>query len=363
MSLAESRRSKGQEGARAPSVHTLLVEAYYRSEPAESFLFPDLRAFKRSGKRGGRTVTKWSRLRPMVPSELRSLCTANGVPYCTSGSKGTGDPITSAHNNLHTLVNGRRHVNKKTGKGQDPSPTIARLLAAPLTPAEAAELHARAVAHHRATTPPLSSSASQEIHVYTSPGGITGFDDTSASETESGTTMLGSETESTELGSDSGSTPPSTDAVVACPGCGGRFQAECEAARCAVRLFGANDNGSDELNLPWVFGANDNDSDGFAASPSDNPSDDVALEATSSNGWWPESPSVDSDLEDVADFLSGSESSPLSESQAEECSQPWGSAYAALAAVYSPSAAAVSGCVEDSLFGKCAVRMNHSHRT
>jgi hypothetical protein len=161
---------------------------------------------------------------------------------------------------------------------------------------------------------------------------------------------------------ESESTPPTIVPVV-CPGCGGKFQAECEAARCAVRLFGANDNGSDELNLPWVFGANDNDSDGFAASPSDNPSDDVALEATSSNGWWPESPSTDSDLEDVADFLSGSESSPSSESQAEECSQPWGSAYAALAAVYSPSAAAVSGCVEDSLFGKCAVRMNHSHRT
>ena len=167
-----SRRSKGQ-GARAPNVHTLLVEAYYRSQPAGSFLFPEPRAFSfTSGARQGRTATKMSRLRPMSPSELRSLCTANGVPYCTSGSKGTVDPITSAHNILHTLVNGRRHVNKKTGKGQDPSPTIARLLAAPLTPAEAAELHARAVAHHRATSAPLSSSPGEEIY-----GGIIDFDD------------------------------------------------------------------------------------------------------------------------------------------------------------------------------------------
>ena len=145
-----SSRAKSQ---RAPSVHTLLVEAFYRKQPAGSFLFPEPRAFTYTcANWKGRTATKMSRLRPMTPAELRSLCTANGVPYRTSGSKGTGDPITSAHNNLHTLVNGRRHVNKKTGKGQDPSPSIARLLSAPLTPDEATELHVRAVAHHRATT-------------------------------------------------------------------------------------------------------------------------------------------------------------------------------------------------------------------
>jgi hypothetical protein len=57
------------------------------------------------------------------------------------------------------------------GSGPDDCPsshrpplTIAQLLAAPLTPAEAAELHARAVAHHRATSAPLSSSPGEEIY-------------------------------------------------------------------------------------------------------------------------------------------------------------------------------------------------------
>jgi hypothetical protein len=133
---------------------------------------------------------------------------------------------------------------------------------------------------------------------------------------------------------------------VVCPGCGGKFQAECEAARCAC-------------NLPWLFGAANNDSDDFVARPSDNASDDVVLEATISNGWWPESPSTASDLDDVADFLSGLESSPSSETQAEERSQPGNSAYA-LASIFSPSAAGVSGGVDDPLFRKRAVRMDQS---